>query len=90
MLSRISSALKYVEELLKNNVFVRQKVTIENMMEYVRSIFEFGIMIHISTCMWIFIGALDDQWMENEKEIFYDKKVETYVDGLYFITTTMT
>ena len=90
MLSRISGLLNYLSEILKNQIFVRQKVTIENTMAYVRSIFEFGIMIHLFSCLWIFIGALNDEWMENEKEIFFEKKAETYVDALYFITTTMT
>ena len=65
MLSRISGLLDYLSEILKNQIFVRQKVTIENTMAYVRSIFEFGIMIHLFSCLWIFIGALNDEWMEN-------------------------
>ena len=28
--------------------------------------------------------------MNNEEEIFFENKMDTYVDGLYFITTTMT
>ena len=40
-------------------------------------------------CIWIYIGILDDEWMDDiERQL--DGKAETYVNAIYFVTTTMT
>ena len=86
MLSRISLALTYIEELLKD-IFVYRKVTLENVTGYIRSCGAFGVLIHMFACAWLFVGAND--WM-TEEDLEYDKKSVLYVDALYFVTTTMT
>ena len=88
MLSRISQSLSYVGDLLSDR-FVTKKIKVENIMGYVRAAGSFCIMIHIFSCAWIYIGALDDQWMDDEEKLFEDKP-STYVNSIYFITTTMT
>lgn len=88
MLSRISQSLSYVGDLLSDR-FVTKKIKVENIMGYVRAAGSFSIMIHIFSCAWIYIGALDDQWMDDEEKLFEDKP-STYVNSIYFITTTMT
>ena len=46
-------------------------------------------MIHFFACTWIYVGAMEDQWMSEEEKLFNDKST-TYVNSIYFITTTMT
>lgn len=46
-------------------------------------------MIHFFSCTWIYVGAMDDQWMSEEEKLFEDKGT-IYVNSIYFITTTMT
>ena len=62
---------------------------IENLSGYIRSVAGFLIMIHFFSCTWIYVGAMDDQWMSEEEKLFEDKST-TYVNSIYFITTTMT
>ena len=61
----------------------------ENYTGYIRSVGSFTIMVHVFACMWIYVGALDGQWMSEEEKLFQDKG-KTYANSLYFITTTMT
>jgi len=74
---------------LLNERFVNKKITVENIMGYIRAAGSFMIMIHIFSCAWIYIGASDGQWMSAEekefKYVFY-----IYVNAFYFVTTTMT
>ena len=58
MLSRISQSLSYVGDLVKER-FVTKKINVENTMGYIRAAGSFMIMIHIFSCAWIFIGAID-------------------------------
>ena len=88
MLSRISLALTYIEEILKD-ILVYRKVTLENVTGYIRSCGAFGILIHMFACAWLYVGAIDDEWMTDEN-LLYDKKSTLYVNALYFVTTTMT
>ena len=64
-------------------------ILIENLMGYIRSAGAFCIMIHFFACTWIYVGAMEDQWMSEEEKLFNDKST-TYVNSIYFITTTMT
>ena len=58
-------------------------------MGYIRAAGSFMVMIHIFSCAWIYVGAIEGQWMSAEERLFNDKST-TYVNALYFITTTMT
>lgn len=69
MLSRISQSLSYFADLLKDR-FPEKKTVVENLMGYIRAAGSFLIMIHIFACIWIYIGAMDDQWMEAEEKEF--------------------
>lgn len=89
MLSRINQSVTFIEETIKS-IFVRQKITVQNVIGQLRAASEFAIMIHFFACLWIYIGALDDSWMTEEQRLFENNIVELYLDALYFITTTMT
>lgn len=88
MLSRISLQLNYAADLMKER-FGTKKVLVENLMGYIRAAGSFLIMIHIFSCLWIYVGALDGQWMTEEEKEFNDKGL-TYLNAIYYITTTMT
>ena len=64
-------------------------IFIDNLMGYIRSAGAFCMMIHFFACTWIYVGAMDGQWMSEEEKLFADKST-TYVNSIYFITTTMT
>ena len=88
MLSRISESLTFFEEKTKD-IFMQDKIRVENLFGYLRAAGEFLIMIHIFACLWLYIGALEGQWMTDDERL-YEEKASMYVDALYFITTTMT
>ena len=88
MLSRIMQSLDFVESLMKER-YVENSFTVENIMGYVRAAGEFVVMIHIFSCTWLFVGQLQWQWFERDG-IDYDSLVHMYIDGIYFVTTTMT
>ena len=69
--------------------YVENSFTVENIMGYVRAAGEFVVMIHIFSCTWLFVGQLQWQWFERDG-IDYDSLVHMYIDGIYFVTTTMT
>lgn len=88
MLARIMQSLMFVENLLKET-YVEHTFTVENFMGYVRAAGEFIVMIHIFSCTWLFVGQLPDQWFDND-ELEYSGHGTMYIDGIYFVTTTMT
>ena len=88
MLSRISQSFTFVGDLLSER-FMTKKVQVENAIGFIRAAGSFCIMIHVFSCAWIYVGALDNQWMGEEEKLFKDKGT-TYVNSIYFITTTMT
>ena len=57
MLSRISQSLNFIEDILKD-YFVRDKVTVQNLMGYIRVTGEFALLIHFFACLWLSVGAL--------------------------------
>ena len=81
--------LKQVADLLQEKIFYTRMIQVENLTGYIRSVGSFTIMVHVFACMWIYVGALDGQWMSEEEKLFEDKG-RTYANSLYFITTTMT
>ena len=62
MLTRIWLLFFYIEEISKN-IFVRDIIEINNVINYTKAAGSFAIMIHIFACSWIYIGAIPEQWM---------------------------
>ena len=87
MLSRIMESLRFIENLLKDQ-YVESSFAVENAMGYLRAAGEFIIMIHIFSCMWLFVGQLEFQYFFLADP--YDHDAHMYVDAIYFVTTTMT
>ena len=65
MLARIFQLLNFVEILL-NSFFESKIVTINNLVNYIKACLAFAVMIHIFACAWIYVGALEHQWMTEE------------------------
>ena len=88
MLSRISQSLSFIEDLLKDR-FVESSFRVENIMGVTRAAGEFVVMIHLMSCIWLYVGQLKDQyfWLRYD---FDTMTSEVYWDALYFVTTTMT
>jgi hypothetical protein len=89
MLSRIVQALKLMEEKLKD-IFIQNQVRVENAFGKLRATGEFLVMIHIFACIWLYVGAMDGQWMTEDEKLYYEDKTTLYIDAIYFITTSMT
>lgn len=64
-------------------------IQVENIIGQIRAASSFAVMIHCFACLWIYIGALDHQWMDDDQRKFGEMDT-MYLDALYFITTTMT
>lgn len=91
MLVEISNQWQLIEDVLKE-YFVTSKLTIENTTNFLKAVFAFLAMLHVFACAWIWIGALsgENQWMEDNIEIYLEDEETTYVNAFYFIATTMT
>jgi len=89
ILFQIGNQWSFVEDIVKE-YFVTSKLTIENTINYFGAVVAFLVMLHVFACTWIWIGALEDQWMEGDDESYYEDKLSTYFQAFYFISTTMT
>ena len=103
-----------MEDWLKD-IFIFQKIRIENIMNYVKTLIYLILLEHIFACMWIFINHWNTDWFHYEKVVeaqsfaeydalAADRRLQdegftvemtpymgdSYVDSLYFMTTTMT
>jgi len=58
-------------------------------MGYIRAAGEFIILIHLFSCAWLFVGALDFQWMDEDQRSYRERSL-LYLDAVYFVATTMT
>jgi hypothetical protein len=89
MVLRIFSTLELIENVLKD-IFIFEKIFIENMMNYVKVLIELILLIHLAACIWIFVSFANDTWdyfvIVRDNDDFYN----SYFDSLYFMTTTMT
>jgi len=58
-------------------------------MGYIRAAGEFIILIHLFSCAWLFVGAVANQWMDEEEKLYKERSI-LYLDAVYFVATTMT
>ena len=58
----IRKSLNGLEDVIKDT-FVRHKVSVEIWIQYIKAVIIFYLMIHLFACSWIFVGALEDEWM---------------------------
>ena len=89
MISRINRSINLIQDQLKE-VFVQNKITVENMFGYMKAAFTFLILIHFFACVWLFTGAIDGEWMTEEQRNYDSAWSELYANAIYFISTTMT
>jgi len=73
ILFQIGNQWSFVEDIVKE-YFVTSKLTIENTINYFGAVVSFLVMLHVFACTWIWIGALEDQWMEGDDESYYEDK----------------
>lgn len=83
---RIKLSVAYIESLLKD-LFVKDKILIERLFAYTEIFVTLMFIMHISTCGWIVVGEYE--WMTPEQITTLDHNT-LYMDGIYFMTTTMT
>ena len=59
MVLRIFQTLELIENVLKD-IFIFEKIFIENMMNYVKVLIELILLIHLAACIWIFVSFAND------------------------------
>ena len=59
MLVEISKQWQLIQDVF-NEYYVTSKLTIENMTSFINALFAFLVMLHVFTCAWIWVGALND------------------------------
>ena len=65
MISRINRSINLIQDQLKE-IFVQDKITVENMFGYMKAAFTFLILIHFFACVWLYTGAIEGEWMTEE------------------------
>jgi len=91
---RIIKVIKLFKSDRKNNlnevIFSKgQKIN-----DYLKIIFVFFILTHISTCLWIFIGSMNDyniqkSWLNTISNYWFMSKFDIYISSLYFNLLTI-
>ena len=71
MLVEISKQWQLIQDVLKE-YYVSSKLTIENTTNFFNAMFAFLVMLHVFACAWIWVGALEDQWMYEETDSFFE------------------
>ena len=88
-LATINQSSFYIEEYL-TEIYITRRIVLEVTLQYIRAFFQFVLLIHLFACAWIFVGSEEYEWMQGDVELYHENKLNTYVEGAYFITTTMT
>ena len=89
MILRVFQSLTFLEEILKD-IFIFKKITIENTMNYLKTLIQLLIFVHLLAGAWIFINSERPDWDYYEIVKTTDDFYFSYSDSLYFMTTTMT
>ena len=58
---RVFSNLQLLEDWLKD-IFIFQKIRIGNIMNYVKTLIQLIILIHLFGCLWIFFNNENPEW----------------------------
>ena len=86
MVLRVFKSLTTLELWLKN-VFIFQKIKIENIMNYVKTLIQLILLEHIFACVWIYINHSNEDWSQYDKVVIGSYTNVTSTDGLEEITT---
>lgn len=90
MLPRLMQSLNFLEAILKQ-AFVKDTFVVQLIMSYTKAGAAFILMVHISTCAWLWVGNIPDEWMDHLSDQSKREDLRSlYVASMYFITTTMT